>query len=143
MAEKLAKALGTKGSVVSYHMSTERGCLEHIAAACPKWDKQLRAIAERLVDPLPIIRKSVYDIGFGGSFSIKSVGPTLLGKKFSYEGLDVGGGQQAQLAYEEMISPKTTAKRKAEIRISLIEYCGQDTLAMVKLVEWLYKQASK
>jgi hypothetical protein len=140
VAEHLVIAAGTKGSVVAYNMKTERGCIEHLADACPKLAAKLRAIIPRLVDPLPVIRNSVYDNGFRGSFSIKSVAPTLIGSELSYDNLDVGDGQQAQLAFDEMISPQTAPKRREEIKTAMLKYCQQDTLAMVKLTEWLFNQ---
>jgi hypothetical protein len=55
----------------------------------------------------------------------------------TYEGMEVPHGQAAGLTWESMIrrdssEPERQAKRKA-----LSDYCGQDTLAMVKLLEAL------
>lgn len=141
VAQNLVMAVGTVGSVVAYNMKTERGCIEHLADACPKLETELRAIIPRLVDLLPIIRNGVYDIGFRGSFSIKSVAPALLGRELSYDNLDIGQGREAQLAFGEMISEETSAERREEIRIAMLKYCQRDTLAMAKLVEWLMMQS--
>jgi len=89
------------------------------------------------VDPLPIFQQHVYDHGFMGSFSIKKVAPALIGESLSYDGMEVGDGMAAQRAYEELRSQQTTPERKTFLRKSLLDYCAQDTLAMVKLVEWL------
>jgi hypothetical protein len=138
----LVKSIGKKGSVVAYKKSAEAGALKHLAEHSKKYAQHLNGIIDRLVDPLPVIKDSVYDIGFAGSFSIKAVAPTLLGKSLSYEDMAVGGGQQAQIAFYEMIAPETTAQRRGDLRKALLEYCKQDTLAMVKLVEWMFKQTS-
>jgi hypothetical protein len=69
----------------------------------------LTMLLDRIVDPLLIIRDAVYDNAFAGSFSLKSVAPALLGKSHSYDGMLVGNGNDAQLAFEELISLNISA----------------------------------
>ncbi len=139
LVRALLQAVGTEGSVVAYSMSYEARCIEDLAKAYPKQAKALRAIVPRLVDPLPIVRAAVYDREFRGSFSIKAVAPAILGQELSYDGLAVPDGTAAQIAFEELISPETPTRRKVELKRGMLEYCKQDTFAMVKLVEWLRK----
>lgn len=129
------------GSVVAYNMGFESGVLKTLAELFPKYRKRLLSIVDRLVDPLPVFRSSVYDPGFAGSFSIKNVAPAILGKSASYDEMDVAGGTEAQSAYMEMINPTTEKKRKEELRKGLIEYCTKDTKEMVDLVDWLFEVA--
>jgi len=70
-----------------------------------------------------------------GSWSIKAVLPTIA-PDLSYENLDVGDGGMAQEAYIEMIHPDTRPKRRKALREALLEYCGQDTLALVRLARF-------
>ncbi len=111
VAEALCAAIGDKGSIVAYNMSVEARAISHLAATCRAFARDLKKMDGRFVDPLPIIRGSVYAPAFRGSFSIKSVAPALLGEEFAYDELDVGGGQEAQTAFDRLISGGLSAKR--------------------------------
>ena len=127
-----------EGSVVAYYSKFESGCLSDLAEFSPQDSAFIQSLRSRLVDPLPIIKENIYDAKFADSFSIKSVGPAILGNKFSYEKMIVGDGGMAQRAFEEIISARTSQERKFELINALIAYCAQDTLVMVELVKWLY-----
>ncbi len=59
-------------------------------------------------------------------------------KTFDYSELDdVADGGQAQLAYLEATHPETPADRRATLDTALRRYCGQDTIAMVRLLQAL------
>jgi hypothetical protein len=133
----LLEACGERGSIVSYFAKFEQGCIEAMAGFSPEHCEELMALTARLVDPLPIIREHVYDPGFAGSFSLKKVAPALCGQEFSYQDLSVADGTAAQRAFTELINPATDEMRKMELNESMLEYCRQDTLAMVKLVDWM------
>lgn len=137
LALKLIESIGSTGSLVAYNASFEAGVMRALAEAYPKFAKKLSTFVDRLVDPLPVFRSSVYDVRFLGSFSIKAVAPALLGGGSSYKGLAVADGEAAQRAYLEMTDSCTPGKRKQELRASLIEYCRKDTAEMVALVNWL------
>jgi hypothetical protein len=140
LTKQMLADLPQTGSIVSYNKAFEAGVIRDLAEHLPHLSSALLALCDRMVDPLPILRASVYDSGFKGSFSIKSVAPALLGAEASYDGLAVPDAQAAQRAYEEMIHPETLSARHQEIRQALLAYCGQDSLLMVRLVEWLLKQ---
>lgn len=53
------------------------------------------------------------------------------------EGMEIGEGGAASMAYLKLIDPKVPKAEKDKIRKDLLAYCGQDTLAMVKLVDVL------
>lgn len=139
LIEKLIQFCPQEGSVVAYYAQFESARIEELEDFAPQFKDQLKQIRERLVDPLPIIRESVYVADFGDSYSIKSVGPALLGKNFSYDEMSVGDGGAAQRAYVELIAPGTNPERKNLLKKALIEYCFKDTLVMVELVNWLFK----
>ena len=141
ISRTIVELVPESGSVVAYSMGFESGVLKTLADLFPKYRNGLLNIVDRLVDPLPIFRSSVYDPGFRGSFSIKQVAPAILGKSASYEEMDIGGGTEAQSAYMEMINPSTEKKRREELRRGLIEYCTKDTKGMVDLVSWLFEAA--
>jgi hypothetical protein len=57
--------------------------------------------------------------------------------EMSYDKLSIQEGLQASLDYLRMIDPATPEDEKSKIREDLLVYCGQDTLAMVKIREEL------
>jgi hypothetical protein len=87
-----------------------------------------------------IIRKNFYHPKFYGTFSLKYVLPALV-PEMSYDKLSIQDGMQASLDYLRMIDPGTDEKEKATIREDLLTYCGQDTLAMVKIRDELLSRA--
>lgn len=137
----LIDSLPNGGSVVAYNMGFESSVLNALAEMFPKQRKRLKEFDDRLVDPLPIVRSYVYDPEFRGSFSIKTVAPALLGKSASYDGMIVGDGGDANVAYLCMTDPTTKPAEKARLRQALLEYCHKDTLGMAELVEWLFQQS--
>lgn len=78
-----------------------------------------------------MIKQHYYHPGFRGSFSLKSVLPTLV-PSMTYKGMEIGDGGAAQRQYEKMLDSQDP-EEKARIKTALLEYCKQDTLAMVKL----------
>jgi hypothetical protein len=136
----MLSGLGSKGSIVAYKQSFEIGVIKKLAEFDQKNSKNLLALIGRFVDPLPIFRANVYHPDFLGSFSIKSVAPALIGDKLNYDNLDVGDGSTAQAWAEQILRDKLPAKDFDKIVGHLLEYCRQDTMAMVELVKWLFKQ---
>ncbi|WP_412754396.1 DUF2779 domain-containing protein [Legionella donaldsonii] len=134
----LLRACTGDGSIVAYYSGFEAQCIEALAMYSIVHCNELRKLIGRLVDPLPIFREAVYDNSFYGSFSLKSVAPSILGLTQSYDGMLVANGQQAQRAYEELISPDTSLERKKLLKEAMLAYCHKDTLVMVELVKWLF-----
>lgn len=134
----LCEALGERGSIVVYNEQFESQRLWELAGWLPEYTQRIRDIQSRLWDLLPVVRNHVYHPAFGGSFSLKAVLPALV-PEMTYEGMEVPNGQAAGLAWEEMISGRGGEAERQERRQALLEYCGQDTMALVKLVQTLTK----
>ena len=98
----LLDAVPASGSVVVYSGYEER-ILRQLAAEFPQYGPQLIALAERLVDLLQIVRDCYYHPDFHGSFSIKSVAPTLA-PQLSYDELDIPDGLAASAAYQRLLT---------------------------------------
>ena len=128
--------------MVAYNAPFERRCLDHLAEHVPARRAALEAVSAKLLDLLPIVRDHVYHPAFGGSFSMKAVGPALLAG-LSYDDLEIGEGGAASTALEGLLlGGELPAPERDALRAHLLEYCAQDTLAMVKLVEHLRGLAS-
>lgn len=139
----LLDACGEQGSIVAYYARFEMDRIQALADYSTEHRDALLKLLDRFVDPLTIIRDTVYDNAFAGSFSLKSVAPALLGESHSYDGMLVANGGDAQRAFEELISPATPTARKNIIKNAMIEYCKKDTFVMVDLVKWLYQIIDK
>ena len=130
-ARALIKSVGKKGPILIYS-TFETTQLKNIAAAYPSLAPGLEQVMHRFVDLLPIVRKHVYHPDFHGSFSIKSLAPAL-SPAASYEGMRITDGSSATAAYLHMTDPANTARERNEMKSSLLEYCKQDTVAMVEI----------
>ncbi|MCB0413371.1 MAG: DUF2779 domain-containing protein [Bdellovibrionales bacterium] len=133
----LLNACQGDGNIVAYYSSFESRRIAELAEFSSEHRKSLEALIERFVDPLPLFREFVYDINFEGSFSLKTVAPSILGETQSYQGMIVADGSAAQRAFEEIINPETNEERRNELISASLEYCKKDTLVMVDLVKWL------
>ena len=124
-----------------YNQGFEASRLNELAAWFPAYAGRIKRVQKRLWDLLPVVRDHVYHPKFCGSFSIKSVLPALV-PGMSYKGMGVEDGAQAGVAYLKMINADTPKREKKRIHKNLLEYCGQDTLAMVMLAERLEKNVA-
>jgi predicted RecB family nuclease len=138
----LCNALGDRGSIVVYHQQFESQRLTELASWLPEFAGPIEKIQRRLWDLLPIIRDHVYHPAFSGSYSLKSVLPALV-PKMTYAGMEVADGQAAGLAWESFIGSECDDAKREEKRKALQEYCCQDTLGMVKLMELLRQRVSE
>jgi hypothetical protein len=135
LAERLLTTLGTTGPILVY-TPYERRVLKDLAARYADLAAALTALDERIVDLHPATRRHYYHPAMQGSWSIKAVLPTVA-PDLNYGALgEVRDGLAAQTAYFEAIQPATTDARRAALRRALLDYCRQDTLALVKLVEF-------
>ena len=137
----LLPAVPQEGSVVAYS-SYEQGVLRELARRFPRYRDELRSLDNRVVDLLHIVRSDYYHPGFQGSFSIKSITPTLV-PELSYDDLDIREGTSASIAYSRLITGDLPVTEAEKIREDLLAYCERDTEAMVRVYEALLTFASK
>jgi len=131
----LCDALGESGSIVVY-AAFESQRLSELAAWLPEFAERIKRIQSRLWDLLPIVREHVYHPAFGGSYSLKAVLPALV-PEMSYEGMVVANGQDAGLAWESLVRGGLDQSERERARMALLDYCGKDTLALVRLLATL------
>lgn len=142
LSKALVEACDEKGTIFSWHDFEEK-VIKALAESCPAYSNELQKIIDRLFDLLDVFCDGMINYKeFKRSFSLKSVAPALLGDKFSYEGMKIGNGVEAQIAYVELTAQETSATRKEEIKKELKIYCKQDTEAMVELVKWVRERVS-
>jgi CRISPR/Cas system-associated exonuclease Cas4 (RecB family) len=132
-AEAMVAACGQAGPVFVYNAAFETARLTELAERFPNLRLALLGIAKRVVDLLPVARRYYYHPAQKGSWSIKSVLPTIA-TDVSYTKLDgVQDGGMAMLAYLEAIQPQTASSRRDEIHRQLLDYCSLDTYALFRM----------
>jgi len=136
-ARELVQACGKSGPIFVYNASFEKTCIKRLAERVPMQSTALTALLDRIVDLLPITRNRYYHPAQHGSWSIKAVLPAIA-PDLSYDQLEgIADGATAMETFWEAIHPETTPGRKAEIQQQLEAYCRLDTLAMVRLCQFL------
>lgn len=147
------------GQVVVYNQSFEKGRLKELASIFPEYREGLMSIHDRVFDlkhfltPNSEIRKSkaalkkdegnvtFYDVGLQRSYSIKKVLP-IFAPQLDYANLhEVHNGIEAQVAFLRLsilegIDFQNTYQ-------NMLEYCKQDTWAMVEILRGLRKMINE
>jgi predicted RecB family nuclease len=133
--DSLCNALGESGNIVVYS-AFESQRLSELGAYLPEFADRIKQIQVRLWDLLPVVRNNVYHPAFAGSYSLKYALPALV-PEITYEGMEVANGQDAGLAWEALIRGVLDVAEHEKIKRALLKYCGQDTMALLRLVEQL------
>lgn len=149
----LCSLIKRKGTVLVYNSSFEKNRLRELATIFPQYKSELDFINNMVFDLLDIIKsntKLYMDLGYSeeesslfnyyhndmnGSFSIKKILPLF--SNLNYQQLEVSNGVDALVTYS-----KFNKMSKDEYNIaynSLVEYCKQDTWAMVEILHGLQK----
>jgi len=138
MAENLLAACEGAETILAYNASFEKRMIRETADFLSGIKRRMKALNDKMVDLLPIVRNNVYHPDFYGSFSLKSVLPALV-PELSYDDLEISDGQTASQQLECLIlhDNELNCRDKASLRKNLLRYCEMDTLAMVKLLERL------
>ena len=137
-AGTLLETLGHKGSIFVY-TNYEKRVIEELAEFFPQYRNELLTLLDRLKDLHALVKKHVYHPEFHGSFSLKSVLPALV-PSMGYDKLAIQDGNLASIEYLRMLDSDTVTAEREKIKESLLEYCGNDTLGMVKIREELLKR---
>lgn len=138
--ETLCEALEEAKNIVVYNESFEYSRLDDLGRWLPKFAPTIERIKSKMWDLLVVVRQNVYHCAFAGSYSLKFVLPAFV-PEMSYENLEIEEGTAAGIAWERFIDPETPTGEKNRLRKALLEYCAQDTLALVRLLEELRKLA--
>jgi predicted RecB family nuclease len=140
--DSLCGVLGRHGPIIVYNATFESERLRNLAGWLPEYGNRIAKIQGRLWDLLPFIRENIYHPEFQGSYSLKAVLPALV-PDLSYDHLDVSDGGEAGLVWERMVRGGIDAPERHRLKSALLAYCGQDSFAMVKLLERLSGLASR
>ena len=137
----LLEATPSHGAIVTYS-SYEKSILNGLVLAFPLYKTRLLALCDRIVDLLKLVRENYYHPGFNGSYSLKSVAPTLV-PDLDYTDMDIQDGSAASTGYTPMIAEDTPDSEKATIVKALLAYCARDTEAILGVYNALLTKAKR
>lgn len=140
-AESLIEALRDGKAPIHVYSSFEARILNALAELLPELAAPLRAVCDRLVDLLRIVRAHVYHAGFEGSFSLKRVAPALV-PGFGFDDLaGISEGASASAALTRIAKGGIAPDEERALCEQLRAYCQRDTLALVELHRVLLRAA--
>ena len=132
--KNLLQVLGTKGTVLVYSKGFECTRLNELVREHPQYEDTVDNVLDRIVDLMSPFHKRHYRLPeMQGRYTIKLVLPALI-PELRYDDLTIGNGGDASAAFFNLRDETDTEKIKAT-REALLEYCGLDTLAMVRILE--------
>lgn len=138
LVEQLLHDIGTEGSILVYYKPFEIGRLKELATVFPQHKTAIHQMVTRIVDLIEPFKKQMVKIpATQGSNSIKDVLPALV-PELSYQNLTIQEGGTASFTYTRHAQLPETQRQQT--RQDLLDYCHLDTLAMVKIWEWLGKE---
>lgn len=131
LAEKLINDLGEEGSIIVYS-AFEKAVVNSLGRLYPDLLDKLSPLPERMLDLEALIRKNYYHPEFHGSTSLKITLPVLV-PDLSYDDLEIAEGSSAMATFAYLARGIWEGEEAEDIKRRLMEYCKQDTLAMVKI----------
>ena len=151
LVKHLCSLINREGTVLVYNSNFEKNRLSELANIFPEYKEKLEFINSMIFDLLDIIKsnKKLYmSLGYSeeessmfnyyhkdmnGSFSIKKILPLF--SDLSYKQLNVSNGVEALVTYSKF--DKMNKDEYTEAYNALVEYCKQDTWAMVEILHGL------
>ena len=126
------------GHVIVYNQSFEIARNNDLARDFPEYATALNAINSRIIDLLePFKKRWLYNPNQKSSASIKAVLPAFT--DLSYDDLEISHGGDAMLQYNAFINGSLPEAEQPALWDNLIEYCKQDTYAMVLILDVIRK----
>lgn len=151
LIKELIKYIKGNGTVLVYNDSFEKSRLKELASIFPKYKEELMNIHNHVFDLMNIVKTKTdlyenlghskkeaslfnyYHEDMQGSFSIKKILPLF--SNLTYKGMEIANGVDALVTYAKF---KQMDKLEYDYKYQkLVEYCKQDTWAMVEILNGL------
>ena len=137
---KLSQDMGDTGSVLVWNRSFEFGRNVEMAERFPQYADFLHGVNARMIDLADAVKHGWWEHpDFQGSWSLKQVLP-VAAPEMDYKNLVIGDGSTASERWMQAVldnpSPLSDNER-ADVLRALQEYCKQDTLAMVRIRDYM------
>lgn len=133
-AEQLIELSQGYSSILVYDKSMEVITIDNLALRFPDLEVNLMILKSKIVDVFEVfLNLYYYHPAFKSNFSLKTVSGLLL-DNIDYTG--VASGLEA-MSYYDLYRSTTNLEEKITLRDKLVNYCGTDSLATYKLVDFL------
>ncbi len=139
LTERLLDCVEDRGSIVVYS-SYEATSLRKLASEFPDLAQRIQPVIGRLWDLYRVVSNNYYHPDFHGSLSLKSILPVMV-PELGYDDLEISDGATASARFAEIEAAGIHGPERRRVETALREYCGRDTLATVKILEYLSKVA--
>jgi hypothetical protein len=137
LTEQLMREIGPDGSVIVWYDAFEGSRNREMGEMPPYQREFYRRLNARMFDLMLIFKDGLYvDAGFRGSYSLKRVLP-VLAPQLRYNDLSIKNGRAASEGWYHMTFEGITEIEREQIHGNLLQYCHLDTLAMVKILQFL------
>jgi hypothetical protein len=134
LMKAMKETLGQKGTILVYNQSFEKKIIKDLARDFPKFQEEANNYLERINDlAIPFQNFNYYNPLQRGRYSIKVILPIF--SSLSYKEMQVSNGEEAFITYENIAF--NNPDNKEQLIESLKEYCKQDTLAEIKILNAL------
>lgn len=129
------------GSVIVWYKVFEKGRNTEMGRSYPEYADFLESVNNRVFDLMDVFSKQHYvHHDFRGSCSIKYVLPVLV-PEFSYKEMDIQNGLVASIRWYDAVMGIADKDQAEKTYDALLKYCCLDTLAMVKIYDYLRRLA--
>lgn len=140
LLRQLAEDLGNDGTVLVWNKSFEFGRNLEMARRFPEYAAFLHDVNSRMIDLADAVKHGWWEHPeFQGSWSLKQVLP-VAAPEMDYKRLEIGDGGTASERWMQAVldSPSSLSDtERAAVLRALREYCTQDTLAMVRIRDYM------
>lgn len=138
LIKKLSAEIGATGTVFVWFKPFEMTRNKELAVMHADYADFFTDLNERIYDLGDFINLGYYlHPDFKGSWSIKSVLPVMV-PELSYEDMEIRKGDQAMMAWWEMINDDMAEVEIETTKRALLKYCKLDTLGMVRIFHKLW-----
>jgi len=139
LIKQLREDIGDTGTVFVWFKPFEMTRNKELAIIHPEYAAFLEDLNDRIYDLGDFINFGFYlHPEFKGSWSIKNVLPVMV-PELKYDEMEIGKGDQAMMAWWELINDMLSTDEAEKTKIALLAYCKLDTWAMVKIWNKLFE----
>lgn len=135
LAKNLINDLKGEGSIIIYS-NFEKSVVSSLGRLYPDLLQKLNPLIDRMINLEAIIRRNFYHPDFHGSMSLKNTLSVLV-PDISYDELEIADGDSAMTVFAYLALGKYEGREAEAMKRNLLDYCKQDTLAMVRLHQQL------
>lgn len=137
--EQLTRDLGAQGSIIVWNKTFEQTRNKELGLLHPLYAGFMENVNARIYDLMSVVEKGYYwHPKFKGSASIKNVLPVVV-PELSYDELSINRGDQASVAWWQLVHGHNSAEEVESTLRGLRDYCRLDTLAMVRIYQRFYQ----